>query len=695
MQKNNEAERRRAKRLSIKRGFLIFSIALLLVILVTGSIFFFVAIQDIVRTGKIAELQQTLKIERLQLESSVKGEVALALKMANSPLIQRYFSNPDDLELEKAAYEEIASYRKAFTRSTVFWVNDIDKKFYFDSTYAFTVDPKDQKNYWYLMTLNETKTYNFNINRNPDLNNTNFWINVPVFDNNGKPLGILGAGVDIAFFIQQIYENSSEDANFYFFNSAGEITGAKDVKIVADKMAIDKLLPGSVGEKILNLSKSHLQEKTEVFTNKESIFAVSTVSVPGWYIVATYSMTIEDYFKNYITVVYLVMVIVIILIFIIFNIFTDFILSPLKTLVTTIKAISTNWDLTKRITKHYKSEIGDVSYSFNRLMEALRLSVSKAKIVTDSFSSTSEELSNISTKLTKSSENMMNQSVAMASINEQMSISIKEMANDTEEASGSSKQVADVAKTMSTNMDSITATIEEMNTNINHIANNAGKAHGISGKATKKSNDVTTVMNKLGMAAKEIGQVTDVIKKIADKTNLLALNATIEAASAGEAGKGFAVVAGEIKELANQSAKSADNIALRIEGIQSGVSEAIVVIKDVTDIIGEINQAVETITVNVDDQTKSSKEVSDDIAKADACLKMVSNAIAEVAKLANNVQRNANTVASGANDVSENILSMSNTAKESVKYALEVSESIKRIQKMSTDLQDSIVKFSV
>jgi methyl-accepting chemotaxis protein len=688
-------ERRRAARLSIRRGFLIFSIILFLVIFVVGSILFYVAIQDVIRTSKVAELQQTVKTERLQLESSVKGEIALVLKMAGSPLIQRYFANPNDPELEKTAFEEITSYRKAFNRSTVFWVNDIDKKFYSDSSYAFTVDTKDQKNYWYLMTLNETKTYNFNINHNPDLNNTNLWINAPVFDSKGKPLGILGAGIDITSFIQQIYENSSEYANFYFFNSTGEVTGAKDVKIVADKTLIGKLLPSNAGEKILNLSKNLSQEKIEVFITKESVFVVSEVPILGWYIVATHSMTIGDYFKNYITAVYLATVIIIILIFVIFNIFIGFILNPLKILVLTIKDISANWDLTKRVTKHYRSEIGDVSYSFNRFMEAFRLSVSEARIVTDSFASTSKELSDVSAKLTESSEDMVSQSTTMTSINEQMSESIKEMANDTEEASGSSKQVADVAEMMSTNMDSITATIDEMNTNINHIASNAEKAHGISGKATEKSNEVTSAMNKLGLAAKEIGQVTDVIKKIADKTNLLALNATIEAASAGEAGKGFAVVAGEIKELANQSAKSADNITQRIEGIQNGVSEAIVVIKDVIDIIGEINQAVETIVVNVNNQTKSSREVSDDVAQANVCLKMVSNAITEIAKLANDVQKNANTVASGASNVSKNILSMNNTAKESVKCASRASESIKRIQKMSTDLQNSIVKFKV
>ena len=57
--------------------------------------------------------------------------------------------------------------------------------------------------------------------------------------------------------------------------------------------------------------------------------------------------------------------------------------------------------------------------------------------------------------------------------------------------------------------------------------------------------------------------MTETIKMIALQTNLLALNATIEATSAGEAGHGFAVVAHEIKELANQSAKAAEDIAAR------------------------------------------------------------------------------------------------------------------------------------
>ncbi|KMP11561.1 hypothetical protein UZ36_04110 [Candidatus Nitromaritima sp. SCGC AAA799-C22] len=102
---------------------------------------------------------------------------------------------------------------------------------------------------------------------------------------------------------------------------------------------------------------------------------------------------------------------------------------------------------------------------------------------------------------------------------------------------------------------------------------------------TKKS------IEQLGSRADEIGETLKIIQSVAKQTNLLALNATIEAARAGEAGKGFAVVANEVKELARQSEKAAEEIAGRIKAIQDETHNAQ---EAVTSAIEKLNHSDQT-----------------------------------------------------------------------------------------------------
>jgi methyl-accepting chemotaxis protein len=369
---------------------------------------------------------------------------------------------------------------------------------------------------------------------------------------------------------------------------------------------------------------------------------------------------------------------------------------PIVKVTNTIKDISEGeGDLTQIIKVQSKDEVGDLAHYFNKLMEVLRKPIGETKMIVEKLADSSKDLSAISNELSASSEETVNTAGTVASTAEEMSVNINAMAGGAEQASVNANDVAGSAEQMSTNMNTIAAAIEEMSASISEISNNANDARKVAGDATAKSGEATSTMNRLGVAAKEIGQVTDVIKKIADKTNLLALNATIEAASAGEAGKGFAVVAGEIKELANQSATSADDIAQRIDSIQDETNNAIEVIKDVSEIISKINLSIEAIAGHVGQQTKASNEIASNVSQSSTGAKRVANAIGEVAKGGRDIARNASEAATGATNVSQNVYSMREAARVSSEGAGHVNSAAQNLLKMAEQLRDLMSKFKV
>ena len=81
----------------------------------------------------------------------------------------------------------------------------------------------------------------------------------------------------------------------------------------------------------------------------------------------------------------------------------------------------------------------------------------------------------------------------------------------------------------------------------------------------------------LSEQTEQIAGVSELVGDLANQTNMLALNAAVEAARAGEHGKGFGVVAGEIRKLADQSRKSADQINNLVTDVQVAMNSAVMV----------------------------------------------------------------------------------------------------------------------
>ena len=83
------------------------------------------------------------------------------------------------------------------------------------------------------------------------------------------------------------------------------------------------------------------------------------------------------------------------------------------------------------------------------------------------------------------------------------------------------------------------------------------------------------MVHQLAASSGQIQDVIQIVKNIANQTNLLALNSAIEAARAGEYGKGFAVVASEVRNLADQTKQSVEQIAVLIDA-SGGVTNLVV-----------------------------------------------------------------------------------------------------------------------
>ncbi|MFC4065269.1 methyl-accepting chemotaxis protein [Actinoplanes subglobosus] len=184
------------------------------------------------------------------------------------------------------------------------------------------------------------------------------------------------------------------------------------------------------------------------------------------------------------------------------------------------------------------------------------------------------------------------------------------------EASVQAGTVATAADTVSHNLQVVSAGSQEMGSAIRDISVSTSEATEVAAQAVRVAAETNAIVGRLGASSEEIFTVVKVITSIAEQTNLLALNATIEAARAGEVGKGFAVVAGEVKDLAQETAKATEDISQRVQAIQADTSGAVTAIGEITEIIERINGIQLTIASAVEEQTATTAEMNRTLSEA-------------------------------------------------------------------------------
>lgn len=246
----------------------------------------------------------------------------------------------------------------------------------------------------------------------------------------------------------------------------------------------------------------------------------------------------------------------------------------------------------------------------------------------------------------------------------QMESTATALISTAEETSRQSGVVSVASEEASTNVQTVASATEELSSSIQEITRQVAEANNIANTAVEEAKRTNDIVRGLATGADEIGNIVGLINDIADQTNLLALNATIEAARAGEAGKGFAVVASEVKSLASQTGQATEEIAAKVQSMQSTTNDAV--------------GAIETISTT--------------IGKIDAISAAIASAMEEQGAVTEEIARNVQEAATGTSEVTKNITGVNAAAEQTGSAATEVQRSTSELNGQAVELRANVSK---
>jgi len=339
-------------------------------------------------------------------------------------------------------------------------------------------------------------------------------------------------------------------------------------------------------------------------------------------------------------------------------------------------------DLRERESKvQSEDEIGQLAQGFREMRANLRNLVAKVQGQAEQVAASSEELTASAHQAAQAAN--------------QVAGSIAEIADGAQKQAAVAAEITTVAEEMSATTIHVSETADQVARIAKNTARETEQGSQAVGKAIAQMQmigqgaiAVQTAIAELARGSEEIRSIVGLISNIAGQTNLLALNAAIEAARAGEHGRGFAVVAEEVRKLAEESNKAAQQIRELIQCNQINMEQAIAATEAGTagvsagvEVVNAAGDTFNKIAISIVQLSEQVKGISESIHQMATGSQTMRASIREIDGVSRTSAAEAQTVSAATEETS--------AAME------EIASSSQSLANLAGELQASVAKFRI
>ena len=337
-------------------------------------------------------------------------------------------------------------------------------------------------------------------------------------------------------------------------------------------------------------------------------------------------------------------------------------------------------NLTERLTVKSRDEIGQLSEGINGFLDQLQSIMQKLR---NSSEGLNVQVANINSSIVTSENSASDVSATM----EEMSASMEEIAATLDTIAGGSREMLDAVqgmKGLAQDGVGLTDTIKV-------------KAQGIREDAlTSKNNTILMLDDNRKMLevaiensrnVDKINELTNDILSISSQTNLLALNASIEAARAGEAGKGFAVVADEIRDLAERSKDTANNI----QQISGQVIDAVDKLAENAN--GMLEFIDGTVLSDYDKLVDVANQYYDDADKLDSMMDVIDDKSTELENNITSINEGIDGINVAIDENAQGVTMVADNAGQLVEMLANIKDEAESNREISDELSNEVAQF--